>query len=136
MIGNRLDETTGGFIGFITDFRITFDNLCANKTIPNSRLTVTDKTALLISPVDTNPYADLSNKNNITNFSTTFKTDYPINLFTNKEDFQSTSPQTTSSVKTDEVLPCKDKTLKILLLLLLLVIFIILLFKYLEIIKI
>ena len=132
MIGNRLDEANIGFIGNITDFRISFDNTCTN-IVPNGRLTVTDTTALLISPVDTNPYADLKQKNNITNYSTRFVADYPINLFTNKENFQVTPSVTTSSVTTDST---NNKSIKMTLLILLIVIFIILLLNQLEVIRI
>ena len=124
MIGNRLDEANTGFIGYITDFRITFDNLCENNTTPSFRLGVSDKTALLISPVDTNPYADLAKKNNITNYATRFATDYPISLFTNNEGFQTTSSNTNN-----------NKSLKMYLLILLIVIFIILLLNQLKIIN-
>jgi hypothetical protein len=114
IIGNNTDNP--GFVGFITDFRITFDNLCKDNIIPNSRLLVTNETALLISPIDTNPYADLSKKNNINNYSTSFMTDYPINLFTNKENFEIT----TSSVPDSTNI---NKNIKLYLLLLLVIIF-------------
>jgi hypothetical protein len=80
IIGNNLDNNNG-FIGYITDFRITFDNLCQNNTTPIGRLSVKENTVLLISPVDTNPYSDLTKKNDITNNNTRFVTDYPIEGF-------------------------------------------------------
>ncbi len=78
IIGNNTE--TVGFVGKITDFRITFDILCSSMNSPTNKLTVSDKTALLISPIDTNPFVDLTNKNKIENVVGRYDSDYPLNI--------------------------------------------------------
>jgi hypothetical protein len=86
IIGNDSDQP--GFVGKIADFRISLENICAsNNTIPTNKLTVSNTTALLIAPIDTNPFIDVANKNRITNMVVRYDSEYPLNIegFANEE---------------------------------------------------
>lgn len=78
IIGNNTEQS--GFTGKIADFRISLDILCvSNNTIPNNKLTVSDKTALLIAPTD-NTIIDITNKNKITNMAVNYDNEYPLSI--------------------------------------------------------